>query len=53
MTQVFKEVLADEQMESLRDGCTCARDLAIVDVLTSTGMRVGELVGLDIADVDF
>lgn len=50
--EVAKEVLADEQMESLRGGCTCARDLAIVDVLASTGMRVGELVGLDIANVN-
>lgn len=50
--QVAREVLSDEQLESLRDGCSCARDLAIVDVLASTGMRVGELVGLDISDVD-
>lgn len=50
--EVAKEVLADEQMESPCDGCTCARDLAIVDVLASTGMRVGELVGLDITNVN-
>ena len=50
--QVAKAVLTDEELESIRSSCTCARDLAIVDVLASTGMRVGELVGLDIADVD-
>lgn len=50
--QVAKEVLTDEQIESLRDGCSCARDLAIIDVLVSSGMRVGELVGLDISDVN-
>ena len=50
--QVTREVLTDEQVESLRDGCTCARDLAIIEMLASTGMRVGELVKLDIADVD-
>lgn len=50
--QVTKEVLTDEQVESLRDGCTCTRDLAIIEMLASTGMRVGELVRLDIADVD-
>lgn len=50
--QVTKEVLTDEQIESLRDGCSCVRDLAIIDVLASSGMRVGELVGLDISDVN-
>lgn len=50
--QVAKEVLTDEQLERLRDGCTCVRDLAMVEMLASTGMRVGELVGLDLADVN-
>ncbi|WP_454945978.1 site-specific tyrosine recombinase/integron integrase [Cryptobacterium curtum] len=50
--QVTREVLTDEQVERLRDGCTCTRDLAIIEMLASTGMRVGELVRLDIADVD-
>lgn len=50
--QVTREVLTDEQVESLRDGCACRRDLAIIEMLASTGMRVGELVRLDIADVD-
>lgn len=50
---VVKEVLSDEDLELLRDSCTTARDLAIVDVLASTGMRIGELVKLDIADIDF
>lgn len=50
--QVTKEVLTDEQLESLRDGCTCVRDLAMVEMLASTGVRVGELVGLDLADVN-
>jgi len=49
---VAKEVLSDEDLETLRDNCTNARDLAIVDMLATTGMRVGELVGLDIADID-
>lgn len=37
----------------MRDNCENLRDLAIIDMLASTGMRVGELVGLNIADVDF
>ena len=49
---VAKDVLSDEDLETLRDSCTNARDLAIVDMLATTGMRVGELVGLDISDVD-
>ena len=46
-----KEVISDENMEILRDNCSDARDLAMIDLLFSTGMRVGELVNLDIADV--
>ena len=49
---VAKEVLSDEDLETLRDNCANVRDLAIVDMLATTGMRVGELVGLDIADID-
>lgn len=49
---IAKEVLSDEDLETLRDSCTNARDLAIVDMLATTGMRVGEIVGLDIADID-
>lgn len=49
---ITKEVLSDEDLETLRDNCTNARDLAIVDMLATTGMRVGELVGLDIADIN-
>ena len=37
----------------MRDNCDCLRDLAIVDFLSSTGMRVGELVKLNKADIDF
>lgn len=48
-----KEVISDEAIELLRDSCRCIRDLAIIDLLYSTGIRVGELVKLNIADVDF
>lgn len=50
---VAKETFTDEQLESIRSACRSARDLAIVDMLASTGMRVEELVGLNRADVDF
>ena len=50
---LVKEVLTDEQLEQLRDNCTNNRDLAIIDLLASTGIRVGELVKLDRADIDF
>ena len=45
-TQI-KEVLTDENLEQLRDNCTRIRDLAMIDLLASTGMRVGELVKLN------
>ena len=50
---VAKETFTDEQLESIRCACPGPRDLAIVDMLASTGMRIGELVGLDRADIDF
>ncbi len=49
---VVKEVITDESMEKLRDACEELRDLAIIDLLYSTGIRVGELVRLDISDVN-
>lgn len=50
---VVKETFSDENIEQLRDGCHCIRDLAIIDLLYSTGMRVGELCNLDIEDINF
>lgn len=51
--QVIKPVISDEEMERMRDGCSETRDLAIIDLLASTGMRVGELVRLNRDDIDF
>lgn len=51
-TQV-REVLSDESLESIRDTCTRSRDLAMIDLLASTGMRVGELVKLNRDDINF
>ena len=50
---LVKEVLSDEQLEQLRDSCTNKRDLALIDILSSTGIRVGELVKLNREDIDF
>lgn len=52
-TQVVKETLSDEHLEQLRDQCSHPRDLAIIDLLVSTGIRVGELVTLNVSDIDF
>lgn len=49
---VVKEVISDESIEKMRDGCKEVRDLAMIDLLYSTGIRVGELVNLNIADVN-
>ena len=50
---VVKSVITDEGIEQLRDHCTQIRDLAMIDLLYSTGIRVGELVNLNIGDIDF
>ena len=49
----IKEVISDEKIEIIRDSCKKSRDLAIIDMLYSTGIRVGELVNLDISDINF
>lgn len=49
---VVKEVISDEIMEMMRDQCTQMRDVAMIDLLYSTGIRVGELVNLNITDVN-
>ena len=51
--KTVKETYSDEALELMRDNSECKRDLAIIDMLASTGMRVGELVKLNITDVDF
>lgn len=52
-SQTVKETYSDESLETMRDQCGCLRDLAMIDLLASTGMRVGELVRLNIDDIDF
>lgn len=52
-SKTVKETYTDESLEIMRDQCDCLRDLALIDLLASTGMRVGELVRLNRADIDF
>ena len=49
----IKETYSDEALELMRDNCTELRDLAMIDMLASTGMRVGEMVLLNQNDIDF
>ena len=49
----IKDTYTDEALEQMRDDCTDLRDLALIDMLSSTGMRVGELVLLNRSDIDF
>lgn len=50
---MIKETYTDESLEKMRDNCVESRDLALIDMLASTGMRVGELVLLNRDDIDF
>ena len=51
--KTVKETYSDESLELMRDHCDNPRDLALIDLLSSTGMRVGELVKLNRDDIDF
>ena len=51
--KTVKETYSDESLELMRDHCDNLRDLALIDLLASTGIRVGELVKLNRTDVDF
>ena len=51
--KVVKDTYTDEALELMRDNCKTARDLAMIDLLSSSGMRVGELVKLNREDINF
>ena len=51
--KTVKETYSDESLEIMRDHCSNARDLSMIDLLASTGIRVGELVRLNKTDIDF
>ena len=49
----IKETYSDEDLEKMRDNSKNLRDLAMIDMLASTGMRVGEMVLLNREDINF
>ena len=51
--KIIKETLTDENLEKLRDTSNCIRDLVLIELLYSTGIRVGELIKLNISDINF
>lgn len=51
--KVIKDTYTDEALEKMRDNCATLRDLAMIDLLASSGMRVGEMVLLNRDDIDF
>lgn len=52
-SRVVKDVFSDEEIERMREKCVHSRDLAMLDLFLSTGIRVGELVTLNISDINF
>ncbi len=53
ITKTVKETFSDEELQKIRDNCNEVRDLAMVDLMASSGLRVGELVLLNRSDIDF
>ena len=51
--RIIKEILSDEEIEVLRDNCKQIRDLTLIEILISTGIRVGELVKINRKDINF
>ena len=51
--KIIKDTYTDEALELMRDNCTTTRDLAMIDLLASSGMRVGEMVALNQDDINF
>lgn len=51
--KIVKDTYTDEALELMRDSCTSERDLAMIDLLASSGMRVGEMVTLNRDDINF
>ena len=51
--KVIKETYTDEALEIMRDNCCNVRDLAMIDLLASSGMRVGEMIALNRDDINF
>ena len=51
--KIIKETYTDEALELMRDNCGNPRDLAMIDLLASSGMRVGEMVALNRDDINF
>lgn len=51
--QLVKDTLSDENIEQLRDNCENIRDLSLIELLVSTGMRVGEIININKKDINF
>lgn len=50
--KTIKQAYTEENIETLKDSCSSLRDKVIIELLASTGMRVGELVSLNKDSID-
>ena len=50
--KTIKKPFTAEELEALRVNCTMLRDRALVEFLYSTGVRISELVALNVGDIE-
>lgn len=49
----YKKFYTDVEIETVRDACQTKKELALIDLLTCTGLRVSEVSNILLSEIDF